>query len=433
MTRAPDDQLLDEIRSLARPLTDAGSLDPLIGAVEGATIVAVGEASHGTSEFYSWRCTVSRRLLEEGGFSWIAVEGDWPDCWRLNRWVRGVDQEPGDARTLLQGYSPWPAWMWANEDVALFLDWLRRENSGRPPLRRIGFYGLDVYSLWDSLRQVRAWAETAAPAVLPAASRALQCLEPYGEDPHEYAWSTRVVPGSCEPQLLQLLREVRVHALERSADPEAFSALQNAEVAVSAERYYRAMVRGGSESWNLRDTAMAETVDRIADRLHPGSRGLVWAHNTHIGDARATDMAAEGMLNLGELLRRRRGDADVRLVGFACSSGTVTAASSWGEPAERMPVPPARRGSHEDLLHRALGEPALLLFPDRRDSLWLGSERGHRAIGVVYDARSEYGNYVPTRMGARYDALLWLEETHALTVIPTRAGGPEYETEPSGF
>ncbi len=425
-----------EIRSLARPLRTDGDLDGLVDRFGGARLVCIGEASHGTHEYYSWRARLSRRLIEERGFTWIGVEGDWPDCWRINRWVRGQDDQDLDARGLLGGFERWPTWMWANEEVAEFLTWLREWNAERPAAERVGFYGLDVYSLWDSLRRIIGWLEENAPDAAEAAMQAWRCFIPYREDPHEYAWSTRLVPETCEPDVVALLGEVRNRALASPGDDEeAFDAWQNAEVAAGAEHYYRIMVRGDRESWNIRDRHMVDTVDRLARHLGPTARGLVWEHNTHVGDARATDMARAGMVTVGQLLRERHGTSDVALIGCAGHRGTVVAGAAWGAPEVVLPVPVARPGSHEDLLHRALGEPAVLDFAADRGGTWLRARLGHRAIGVVYQPRHEEGNYVPTEMGARYDALLWFEETQALRPLhhEGRPTEPEFETEPSGF
>ncbi len=422
-----------EVQSLARPLVTAADLDPLVERVAQARLVCIGEASHGTSEYYHWRAELSRRLIEERGYTWIGVEGDWPDCWHINEWLRGRADSDLDARSVLSRFERWPTWMWANTDVADFLDWLHGWNAALPETERVGFYGLDVYSLWDSLWRTMSWLESNAPESLPVALEAWQCFQPYGEDPHRYARSTRIVPEGCEADVVALLAAVQERAVA-DADEAAFDALQNAEVAAGAEHYYRTMVRGTRESWNIRDQHMADTVGRITSHL-PRSRGLVWEHNTHVGDARATDMARDGMVTVGQLLRERSAEGEVALVGFAGHRGTVLAAGGWGEPETVMVVPTAQAGSHEALLHETLGEPAVLVFPDDRSGPWLSEWRGHRAIGVVYHPERESRNYVPTRMGGRYDALLWLEETCALKPLhhEGRPLGPELETEPTGF
>lgn len=427
-------ELVEEIRGLARPLVDARDLDELAASVSASRFVCLGEASHGTAEYYRWRGDLSKRLIEAHGFTWIGVEGDWPDCWRINNWVRGRCDQALDAVHLLGRFERWPTWMWANREVAEFLDWLRGWNLARPEPERIGFYGLDVYSLWDSLRTVITWLELNAPEALPDAEQAWLCFQPYGEDPQRYAWSTRLVPTSCETDVVALLVEVRRRAQSRT-DEDSFDALQNAITAAGAERYYRVMMRGDRASWNVRDQHMADTVDRLAAHLGDRSKGLIWEHNTHVGDARGTDMAGRGMVTVGQLLRERHDADGVALIGFAGHRGSVLAGRGWGEPEEVLLVPAARRDSHEDLLHRALGRPSVLVFGADRSAHWLRVWLGHRAIGVVYDPARELGNYVPTRMGARYDALLWFEQTEALHPLhhESRPIEPELETQPTGF
>lgn len=425
-----------EIRALARPLRVPADLDALVERVADRRLVCLGEASHGTHEFYRWRAELSRRLVEDHAVTWIGVEGDWPDCWRINRWVRGLDDQDRDAPGVLLEFERWPTWMWVNREVAEFLDWLHGWNLDRSPHERVGFYGLDVYSLWDSLRVIMSWLDVHAPEALSAAYEAWQCFQPYAEDPHRYARSTRLVPDSCEAEVVALLVEVVRQTRDRlGVDDEAFDATQNAAIVVEAERYYRVMVRGDRQSWNIRDRHMVDTIARLDAHHGPDSRGIVWEHNSHIGDARATDMARAGMVNVGQLVRERFGTADTALVGFAGHRGTVMAAAAWGAREQVLPVPPARPSSHEDLLHRALGTDALLVFPERRTGAWLSRRAGHRAVGVVYQPRAEHGNYVPTVMGERYDALFWLEGTTALNPlrhepVPREA---ELETEPTGF
>ncbi len=433
MNTYTEDQLKNDIRDLATPFRAPEDFDPILHQTRGRQFVAIGDASHGTHEFYRWRAELSKRLIEDEGFTWIGVEGDWPDCWRIDRWVRGLENQQLDARGLLAGFERWPTWLWANSDVADFLDWLHAWNASQHEDEKVGFYGLDVYSLWDSLDRIITWLGEHAPEAVPAALEAWQCFAPYNEDPHQYARSTRLVPQSCETDVVNLL--VAVHAHTAGDGDGAFDAQQNAAIAVGAERYYRAMVRTDQESWNIRDFHMVDTIDHITRYLGRNSRGLIWEHNTHVGDARGTSMAAQGLVNVGQLLRQRYGDNEVFLVGFAGYRGHVLAGTQWGSPEQRMVVPPARARSHEALLHDTLGAPAVLDFGGDRTRPWLSTQRGHRAIGVVYDPDREAGNYVPTIMGRRYDALVWVETTTALQPLhheqkPVEA---EYETEPSGF
>jgi erythromycin esterase len=316
-------------------------------------------------------------------------------------------------------------------------EWLRRTNAGRPPEQQVGFYGLDVYSLWESLASVLDYLERTDPDAAAAARRAYRCFEPYGEDVQEYARATAFVNASCEADVVAMLTELRANApVYRDDGREGyFNAEQNALVARNAERYYRAMVRGGGESWNVRDRHMAETLDRLLQHHGPAAKAIVWAHNTHIGDARATDMAQAGMVTVGQLVREAHADDGVVLVGFTGHRGSVIAGAAWGAPLERMTVPPAAPGSWEDVLHRAGERDALVILPEPGAGASLRAPRGQRAIGVVYDPTSERaGNYVPTVLPARYDALLSFEETtavHPLQVRPRDAGEPP-ETYPWG-
>jgi erythromycin esterase-like protein len=432
---AVDGQALTDIRSMARPLRTADDLDPLLDRIGDARLVLLGEASHGTDEYYHWRAALSRRLIAEHGFSFVAVEGDWPDCFRINRWVKNVADPGLSARGVLGEFARWPRWMWANEEVAGFVDWLHDHNASTGA--DVGFYGLDVYSLWESMHVVIDYLTSEHPYALDAAREAWSCFEPYAEDPQAYAYATRLVPASCEDEVVELLAELRRHAGTPDEDPEAvLNARQNAEVLVGAERYYRAMVRADAQSWNIRDHHMADTLDRLLAQHGPAGKAIVWEHNTHVGDARATSMARNGMVNVGQLARERHADLGVVLVGFAGHHGGVIAADAWGESPRRLPVPSAPDGSHEQLLHDALGEPSLLVFPAADSQpAWLTETRGHRAIGVVYHPETDRrGNWVPTVMGRRYDALCSFDSTEALRPLLREPAqrGVEQETYPAG-
>lgn len=421
----------DEVAALAAPLRDAGDFDVLLDRVGDARVVMLGEASHGTHEFYRWRAELTRRLITEKGFSFVAVEGDWPACDRVDRAVRCLPDAPEDPRAALAAFDRWPTWMWANEEVVDFCRWLRGHNAGLPEEQRVAFHGLDVYSLWESLREILIHLREHDPGEVPTALAAYRCFEPHGEDPQEYAISTRFVPAGCENEVVDLLVKLRHRA---AADGTGrFGAWQNAEVVAGAERYYRALV-GGQSSWNVRDRHMDATLDRLLDHHGPGSKAVVWAHNTHIGDARATDMAVSGLVNIGQLARERFGPADVVLVGFGTHRGSVIAGEAWGAGTQSMPVPPARPGSLEDVLHRTAPGEALFVFPreDRPDLLT--ATLPHRAIGVVYHPeRERWGNYVSTVVGERYDGFLWFDQTTALRPLRTRrVEAFEPETYPSG-
>jgi erythromycin esterase len=421
----------DEIQTLCWPLTSARGLDPLLDRVGDARVVMVGEASHGTHEFYVWRALLTRRLIEEHGFSFVAVEGDWPDCERVDRSVRGAEGAPADPREALAEFDRWPTWMWANEEVVDFCRWLRGYNDAQDPRARVGFHGLDVYSLWQSLRDILTYLGEHDPEQVPAALAAYRCFEPYDEDPNAYAWSTRFVAQHCEAEVVELLARMRA----RGAATGDLAAWQNAEVVAGAEHYYRAMVHGGPRAWNVRDRHMDETLARLLENYGGGARAVVWAHNTHVGDSQATDQAKHGEVTLGELARHRYGRDHVVLTGFGTHRGTVLAAPSWGAPMTVMEVPPAGPDSIDGILHAAAPPQALMVFPPfRQRPDVLVDQLPQRAVGVVYrPERERLGNYVPTELGERYDAFLWFDETQAVSPLHTeRVDMHEPETYPTG-
>ncbi|BCJ46815.1 hypothetical protein GCM10010168_36630 [Actinoplanes ianthinogenes] len=416
----------DEVASIARELRDPGDLEILLDRADSARVVMIGEATHGTHEFYAWRSALTQRLIEERGFSFVAVEGDWPDCERVDAAVRGGPGAPDDPRSALVRYDRWPTWMWANEEVVDFTRWLHGFNAVRPPDDRIGFHGLDVYSLWQSMREILTWLRENDRDLVPVALDAYRCFEPFNEDPNAYGWATQFVGASCEDKIIKMLAELR---------DRDFGVWQNAAVVAGAENYYRTMVRGGPDAWNGRDRHMDETLDRLLTRYGPTSKAVVWAHNTHVGDARATDQADNGELTLGQLARDRYGWDEVLLVGMGSFRGSVVAGAQWGAAMESMPVPPARSGSLEEILHLTAPRNALFVFPAGDDAPdLLTTVLPHRAIGVVYrPERERWANYVPTVLGDRYDAFLWFDESRALRPLHTlRVNAHEPETYPSG-
>lgn len=428
--------LADRLREGAYSLRDSRNLDPLVERAGEVCQVLLGEASHGTSEYYTWRARISQRLIKEKGFSFIAVEGDWPDCYRINRYVKGYPESGESAREVLKTFERWPTWMWANEEAVGLVEWLKSHNEGLPDKEKVGFYGLDVYSLRESMEELIDYLEREDPEAVGAARRAYRCFEPYGEDVREYARAAALVPTSCEDEVVALLSELRSRSSghEQDGREARFDAEQNALVARNAETYYRTMVRGGGASWNVRDRHMVETLARLTRYHGPESRGIVWEHNTHIGDARATDMGKAGMVNVGQLAREQWGEDNVVLAGFGSYRGSVIAGAGWGAPMQRMAVPPAREGSWEEVFHRSGVEDGMLVFADPEEDEFFDT-RDHRAIGVVYNPTYErYGNYVPTVLGRRYDAFVYLDETEALSPLHALPGeeGESPETYPSG-
>lgn len=425
----------------AVPLSGPPSLDPLLERIGEAHFVLVGEASHGTTEYYRWRARLTERLIDEKGFSFVAVEGDWSDCQALHAAVTETADAPAGPQQILECHRRWPAWMWANTDVLDFAQWLRRHNEGRPSRCRVGFFGLDVYSLWDSLHALLGYLGEYAPEYVDQALNACLCFEPYDQDLHADARSTRLVPAGREAEVVDLLTELRRD--QWTAPPgrhlEKFAAQQNAEVLLGAGRYYRAMVGGGPQAWNARDHHMADTLDRLTAYHGEQAKAVVWAHNTHIGDTRGTGMASAGMVSLGQWVRERHGADETVLVGFGSHSGTVIAAEHWEGSARVMEVPSAKAGGVEDLLHESrTGDALFVVPPEEFRPGWLRKELAHRAIGVVYRPdrpdRESWGNYVPTVLGQAYDALLYFDRTNALTPLHSHEpGARDRETFPHGL
>lgn len=429
------DNTIADLRNV--PLDNAADLDPLMERIGDARYVLLGEASHGTHEYYTWRSRITRRLIEEKDFSFIAVEGDWPDCYRVNRFVKGYADAGNAARDVLHSFDRWPTWMWGNWETAALVEWLRLHNAEQPREKRVGFYGLDVYSLWESLEAITRYLEKADPAALATAREAMSCFEPYGRDEQEYARITRMVPTSCEQEVIDMLVEITRKMPLYDSDMEmVLSTEQNAHIAVNAEKYYRAMVNSGPDSWNIRDTHMADTLERLMRFHGPAAKAIVWEHNTHVGDARATDMQRSGYVNVGQLVREKHEQDGVVIVGFGSYSGEVLAARNWGDPMEVMPVPKARDGSWEELLHDADLSRHLLLFDDwKQDPHRMKQTLDHRAIGVVYNPEFErFGNYVPSILPFRYDAFIFIDETHALHPLHIEPHGHQIpETYPWGM
>ena len=430
-------EAVNSIKQWAYPLQSKADLQPLMDRIGDARIVMLGEASHGTHEYYTWRSHISKKLIEEKGFNFIAVEGDWPDCYRLNRFVKGYDAENKNAFKVLHEFNRWPTWMWANWEIVALTDWLQKHNTGLPANKKAGFYGLDVYSLWESMASIMRYLKKTDPSALKVAEEAFQCFEPYRKDEGQsYARASQFVPELCETEVVDLLKEIRKKLPTYNTDHEnVFSAEQNALVTVDAEKYYRAMIHGGPHSWNVRDRHMADTMERLLKFYGENSKVIVWEHNTHIGDARATDMAGDGMYNIGELARTEHHDKGVVLVGFGSYKGTVIAGKNWGAKMQAIQMPDAQKGSWEYLLHSAGKENKLLIMEDFSGNDWFMEYHiGHRAIGVVYNPQYEqFGNYVPTILPLRYDAFIYLDETHALHPLHIEPDGRQMpETFPFG-
>ncbi|KEO84625.1 protein-L-isoaspartate O-methyltransferase [Tumebacillus flagellatus] len=405
--------LVRQIRNTSIRMDSTDDLDVLVEAVGDAQIVLLGEASHGTSEFYTLRMELSKKLIERKGFQFIGVEGDWPSCCSLNSYVKHMADAPESVRDALGAFNRWPTWMWANREVMELGEWLRGYNANRSEQERVGFYGLDMYSLWESLDEVVKFLEETNAPELFKAKRAFACFEPYSREGQTYGMAAAFLNETCEEEVVKLLTSLQERRFQGRPQSEAeLSAELNAMVAVNAERYYRTMMRGGSDSWNVRDTHMVDALEHLMRFHGRGAKAILWEHNTHIGDARATDMAMDGMLNVGQLVRERYGRETCYAIGFGTHRGTVIAAREWGAAIQEMPVPEAIHNSWEDLMHRAGAYNQILMLGPRNPHFQ--TTVGHRAIGVVYHPEYERGNYVPSKMSERYDAFVFVDETKAL-------------------
>lgn len=431
-------EIIELLKKTASPLENTADLDPLINYIGDAKYVLLGEASHGTHEYYTWRAQITKRLIQEKGFSFVGVEGDWPDCYRLNRYAKGYADAGQDAYGVMSQFNRWPTWMWANWETAAFIDWLKIYNEDLSANKRVGFYGLDVYSFRESMNSIIEYLEKNDPTALAVAKTAMKCFEPYGKDEGQsYARASSYVPELCEKEILNMLTEIIKKAPSYNHDPEnVLSTEQNAFIARNAEKYYRAMIKRGSGSWNIRDEHMVSTIDRLMKFHGKEAKIIVWEHNTHIGDARATDMASEGMVNVGQLLREQHLEEGVVAVGFGSYKGSVVAGREWGDSMRKIEVPEAVKGSWEHALHLAgNGKNKLLLMNKLKEEKCLSPYIGHRAIGVVYNPEHErFGNYVPTIIPKRYDAFLYIDETSALHPIHIQPEGSQMpETYPFGM
>jgi erythromycin esterase-like protein/predicted phosphoribosyltransferase len=424
----------------------AHDYDSLIDAIGAARIVMIGEASHGTHEFYRERALITQRLIEEKGFAGVAVEADWPDAYRVNRYVRGVAADD-DAVESLGDFERFPMWMWRNADVLDFIGWLRAYNDARPEDRRAGFYGLDLYSLRASIQAVLAYLSKVDPEAARRARFRYGCFDQFSEEMQQYGYAAAFgLTRTCEREVLDELVELQRKRAEYAsrdghvAADDFFFASQNARLVRNAEEYYRSVFRGRVESWNLRDEHMAQTVQELIaflDQRWPKARLVLWAHNSHLGDARATDMGHAGELNVGRLVREHYGAAAVN-IGFTTHTGTVTAASEWDGPPERKPVRPSLAGSYERLFHDT-GLRRFML-PLKRDPVLSDALAGphlERAIGVLYIPRTErQSHYFYTRLAEQFDFVIHIDETRAVEPLERSAGweaGEMAETYPSGL
>jgi len=433
-----------DLRSAAHVLRDVeADYRPLLDRVGDARFVLLGEGSHGTHDFYHARAEITKRLIIEKGFTAVAVEADWPDAYRVNRYVHG-EGDDRDANAALAGFERFPTWMWRNTVVLDFVEWLRDENSSRNDRGKTGFFGLDLYSLFSSMRTVVDYLERVDPDAARRARYRYSCFEHFGEDSQAYGYAASFnLTRSCEDEAVNQLVELDRRAMEylsRSGGDDYFDAEQNARLVKNAEEYYRSMFRGRQSSWNLRDTHMVETVNALVAHYERHGRTpkiVIWTHNSHLGDARATEMGTRGELNVGQLIRQKYGDKAV-LVGFTTYTGTVTAAQDWDDPGEQRRVRPALPDSYELGFHEA-GMPCFFLDfrGDASKTELMNSPHLERAIGVVYRPETErVSHYFLADMRRQFDAVFHFDETRALEPLEKPERWHEIEppeTFPSGI
>lgn len=442
------DPISDSVREAAWQIAgDATDFEPLLDMIGDAPFVLLGEASHGTQEFYRTRAELTKRLIAEKNFIAVAVEADWPDSYRVNRYVRGESNDANATRAL-SNFRRFPTWMWRNLEVVEFVEWLRDHNVALPENKpKAGFYGLDLYSLNASINAVLNYLDKLDPEAARRARYRYACFEDYVENTQAYGYAANYdLDSSCEKEVIEQLVEMHRRATEyarrdgRVARDEFFFAEQNARLIKNAEEYYRSMFRGQVESWNLRDRHMVETLQALAEHLKgdvPQPKIVLWAHNSHLGDARATQMGERGEWNVGQLMRERYGEAAL-LIGFTTFTGEVTAASDWDAPAERKYVRPALKNSYERLFHECGIRDFYLLLRDGSEIAHeLRRDRLERAIGVIYRPESErLSHYFRASLTAQFDAVIHIDETHAVEPLertPHWITGEAPETFPTGI
>jgi erythromycin esterase-like protein len=434
-----------QLAELARPLS--GAEDDYNGVLErigDARFVLIGVASHGTHEFYRERAVLTRRLILEQGFNAVAVEADWPDAYRVDCFVRGRGDDL-EANEALQDFQRFPTWMWRNTDVLGFVEWLHAHNLQRDESAGAGFYGLDLYSLHASMEAVLRYLDKTDPATARRARQRYSCSDHFGADGHAYGYAAGYqLSPSCEDEVIAQLVALRVRTGEflthdsGTAADAFFFAGQNARLVRNAEHYYRSMFRGRVSSWNLRDRHMMETFEALVAHLstrHAPAKLVVWAHNSHLGDARATELGNSGELSLGQLVRQQYPD-DTVLIGMSTYAGTITAAADWGAPAERKRVRPGLPDSYEMLLHQTDRGNFWLDLNDAKTATALTGHRLQRAIGVIYRPETErQSHYFNTQLTCQFDLLLHFDETHAVKPLELSTQwhyGDLPETYPSG-
>jgi erythromycin esterase-like protein len=424
-------KLVKALNGAIEPLSESGDYSSLLKAIGDSRFVMIGEASHGTHEFYQTRIEITQQLIKHKGFMAVAIEGDWPDAHRVHRYLQGRD-EVQDAENALEDFKRFPTWMWRNTTMPSFLKWLREHNDKLATLQKVGFYGLDLYSLNASMQAVVHYLTKVDPHAALEAKNRYACFDHMNVDPQMYAYLTsNHMKKSCIDEVIAELREIQHHAFKYihkdglAAEDDYFFAAQNARIVKNAELYYRSMFEGQVSSWNIRDRHMAETLNVLADHLehhfNKPAKIIIWAHNSHVGDARATEMGERGEVNIGQLVREQH--TDTYSIGFSTYEGFVTAASNWDEPAERKKIVPGFAESYEELFHQLNHKNFILnLIGNEELEHYLKLPRLQRAIGVIYRPETErLSHYFFTNLPYQFDSLIHFDKTTALQPLVVNA------------
>ncbi len=400
------------------PLQNENDLTILINQVGDARVVLLGEATHGTAEFYNWRTAITKRLIQEKGFDFITVEGDWLDSYRINNFIKQGKKDSAETINLLQQFSRWPKWLWANYEAASLITWLNAYNQQKLPVEKVGFFGLDIYAFWKPVTaQIPNLTDT---ALIHAAQKVKRCFEPYGNDAMAYTKAVNQQAGaSCQSATDAFANEVQKITGSKPAKDEAGFLLQQAAlVAVNGERYFRNILRNRTDTWNTRDIYMSKTIKRLLNQHGPHSKVIVWAHNTHVGDAHYAEMRLSGKTNVGELVRKEFGANNVFIVGFGFYSGSFIAAQKWGQHYQKMEVPAAVTRTFEYMLYKDSAVNKIILSKDIRDNPLLRSWVGNRAMGVENNP-NQLGTFAGSLIPQRYDAFIYIDHATAIHPIDT--------------
>lgn len=415
------EDLIELLSDRAIELVSEEDINTLVEKAAGHQLVLLGESTHGTSEYYYWRYVISKKLIADHGYDFIAVEGDWPAFFIVCSEVKDYTDKGLSRRLFTDNFNRWPQWMWANEETFTLAEWLKNHNSSLPGSERAGLYGMDVYSLKESIEELQRYLNYFDDQVYHDKAELLNCFAAFDFDGSNYARAIQRGQQSCETEVIRVIDFLNDKSakLQEISERDFFNAKQNALIIRNAERHFRTAVRGGSESWNHRASHFYLTAERLLDYYGEDAKGIVWAHNTHIGDARATPMQRQGSHNIGQLARENLGSDNVFLIGFGCYQGEVLAGQSWGSPMRTMEMPAAGRDTIENTLSRMEYPDYYFIFDDQlREHRIMSGRIGHRAVGVVYNPAREYpGNYVPTVMSQRYDAFIFIRQTTPLNPL----------------